>query len=434
MRTKVTLVLLFLNVALFFFIFQFERRWRTEDAWKVTRTNVLGPEATDIRALEVTGGTHILTLKKVGDTWFVKSPLDWPANPNAVNRILTELQFLKHETSFSVADLAKSGQSLADYGLDQPRLTLTITSGDPSSPSLAGPATRVTRLRIGDLTKDGLLLYLLSPDGERIHVVSATLARSLGLTFDDLRADALFTIQVFEARSLSLQTAAPASLRIRLRRDGGRWSFETPIVARASKTATELAINGLNQLRVDSFVTANLPATRPMDKPSLRITLEGNNRRETVFPVKVTSKWVTARQVASSRSLGHGWTIMAAWTSSKTPRSSIRILPPPPSSAGVPMTRTVRPSSSTRGRSPSPAPTAVAAMTLCPQAWPTSGRASYSAQMAMTSGPVPASATNAVGRSAVPVVTAKPPVASASAANADERTSSKESSGCSWIA
>ena len=282
MRTKVTLVLLFLNVALFFFIFQFERRWRTEDAWKVTRTNVLGPEATDIRALEVTGGTHILTLKKVGDTWFVKSPLDWPANPNAVNRILTELQFLKHETSFSVADLAKSGQSLADYGLDQPRLTLTITSGDPSSPSLAGPATRVTRLRIGDLTKDGLLLYLLSPDGERIHVVSATLARSLGLTFDDLRADALFTIQVFEARSLSLQTAAPASLRIRLRRDGGRWSFETPIVARASKTATELAINGLNQLRVDSFVTANLPATRPMDKPSLRITLEGNNRRETL--------------------------------------------------------------------------------------------------------------------------------------------------------
>ena len=30
MRTKVTLVLLFLNVVLFFFIFHFERDWRTE--------------------------------------------------------------------------------------------------------------------------------------------------------------------------------------------------------------------------------------------------------------------------------------------------------------------------------------------------------------------------------------------------------------------
>ena len=34
---------------------------------------------------------------------------------------------------------------------------------------------------------------------------------------------------------------------------------------------------------------------------------------------------------------------MAAWTPSNAPRSSIRILPPPPSSAGVPSTRTVQP-------------------------------------------------------------------------------------------
>ena len=283
MRTKVTLVLLFLNVALFFFIFQFERRWRTEEGWKEARRRVLGAEAADIRALEITGGTHVLALEKRGDTWFVTSPLEWPANPNAVNRILTELQFLEHETSFNVADLAKSGLTLANYGLDQPRLTITITSGDPASPSLATNPTRVTRLRIGDLTKDGLRLYLLSPDGERIHVVSQSLARSLGLTVDDLRSDALFTIPVFEAVSLNLQTAAPASLRIRLHRAGSRWSFETPIVARASKNAAELAINGLNALRVDTFITPNPPATLPADKPSLSISLEGNNRRETLF-------------------------------------------------------------------------------------------------------------------------------------------------------
>ncbi len=38
-----------------------------------------------------------------------------------------------------------------------------------------------------------------------------------------------------------------------------------------------------------------------------------------VRPVKSTSKWETARHVASSRSVGQGWTIIAAWTSSKTP-------------------------------------------------------------------------------------------------------------------
>ncbi len=279
MRTKVTLVLLFLNVALFFFIFQFERRWRTEDNWKEARRRVLGAEAADLRSLEITTGNRTLALTRRGDTWFFVRPIEWPANPNAISRIVNELQFLEHETSFSVADLARNGQSLADYGLDQPRLTVTFTSGEPGSEAVGRP----TQLRLGDVTKDGLRLYLLSPDGERIHVVSQSLARSLSLTFDELHADTIFTIPVFEARSLNLQTAAPASLRIRLRRDGSRWSFETPIIARASKNATELAINGLNALRVRSFVTQDAPATLPTEKPSLRISLEGNNRRETLI-------------------------------------------------------------------------------------------------------------------------------------------------------
>ena len=49
MRTKVTLVLVFLNVALFFFIFKFERGWRTERASLEARRRVLGPESADIR-------------------------------------------------------------------------------------------------------------------------------------------------------------------------------------------------------------------------------------------------------------------------------------------------------------------------------------------------------------------------------------------------
>ena len=57
-------------------------------------------------------------------------------------------------------------------------------------------------------------------------------------------------------------------------------------------------------------------------------------------PVKCTSKWETARQAAVRRSAGHGWIIMAACTPSKAPRSNMKILPPPPSSAGVPSTRT----------------------------------------------------------------------------------------------
>ena len=279
MRSKVTLVLLFLNVALFFFIFYFERDWRIERATQEARRRVLGAEAANIRSLEVTGSApgSSFSIERRGDTWFLTKPVEWPANLNAVSRILNELQFLEHEASFSTRDLEKNGLKLADYGLDQPKLTLSFTSGDE------GAAGRTTVLRIGDTTKVGNHLYLLSADGQKIHVVSRSLSDSLSVPFDQLRSDVIYSIQVFEARSLNLQTAAPSSVRVRLDREGSRWLFRTPVNARAGKNATELAINALDALRVKSFVLQNPPATAPSAAPLLRVTIEGNNRHETLF-------------------------------------------------------------------------------------------------------------------------------------------------------
>ena len=282
MRTKVTLVLLFLNVALFFFIFKFERSWRTERASLEARSQVFGSEVADIRALTVTsavpGGSYGLARR--GDGWFVTAPLDWPANPHAVSRIVNELQFLKHDASFTVSNLKNNGQSLADFGLDQPRLTVAFTSGD----SAAGTAPRTTTFYLGDTSKIGNRLYLLSGDGETIHVVPRGLADSLTLPLDQLRTDDILDIPVFEARALSIQkSTATGNARVALHRDGAHWTFDTPIIARASKDATALMLSALGALRTKTFITANPPAALPSAAPALRLTIEGNNRRETLL-------------------------------------------------------------------------------------------------------------------------------------------------------
>src|SRR5579863_1193204 len=167
MRSKVTLVLLFLNVALFFFIFYFERDWRIEQASREARRRVLGPETSDIRRLEVTGAApgSAFALERRGDTWYLTKPVEWPANPNAVSRILNELQLLEHESSFSIAEMEKSGQKLADYGLDQPKLVVSFTSGETNAAE-SSPG-RTTVLRSGDTTNVGGHLYTLSTDGEQ---------------------------------------------------------------------------------------------------------------------------------------------------------------------------------------------------------------------------------------------------------------------------
>ena len=202
MRTKVTLVLVFLNVALFAYIFRFERAWRTEAASREARRRVLGPEAARITTLEVEApGGNGYRLVRERDAWFLTRPLErWPANPHAVTGLLQGLQLLEHETSFAVADLARNQQTPADFGLAPPRLTATFTSGDPAP----GAPPRQTVLRLGDSTPDGRRLYVLSPDGTRIHVVNRALADLLSPPLAQLRDDTLFGVRVFEARSLGL--------------------------------------------------------------------------------------------------------------------------------------------------------------------------------------------------------------------------------------
>jgi hypothetical protein len=299
MRTKVTLVLLLLNVVLFFFIFTFVRRWQTDTLWEESRTRVLGPEAATIQSFEINGGrlTEPVRLEKKPEGWMITKPTEWPANPFAVNRILNELMFLDHFTSFLVKDLSKSGLSLADYGLDKPQITLTFTAGVSSGASkkdVSVPLKTVT-LRIGDMTKVGNRLYVLSPDGTRIHVVRRSLVDSLVLTLSQLQADTIFSIPLFEVHSFNLQTSAPTNLRIRLRREGSRWLFEAPILARADRVQVELAINGLNALHTKLFLDAvAVPASDRIDlnNPAFRLTLEGDGRRETLLlgnPVPVNA-------------------------------------------------------------------------------------------------------------------------------------------------
>ena len=299
MRTKVTLVLLFLNVALFFFIFKFERNWRTERASLEARHRVLGAEAADIRTLVVKSPTAtIYALKRTGETWQLTAPLDWPANPAAVSLIINDLQFLKDETSFAVADLKANGQSLADYGLENPKVTVEFSNASTATPD----ATPIkTTLKLGDTTKIGNRLYVLSPDEKRIHVVSRALADSLAVTLDKLRADALLTIPGFEARALRIQSTT----RVALHRDDQRWTFDTPIVARASKSAIDLALNELGALRAKAFITENPPATLPSAAPTYRITIEGNNRRETLLLGTPAAAPVSSSAVSTGSSVDY---------------------------------------------------------------------------------------------------------------------------------
>ncbi len=287
MRTKITLILVLLNVALLAVILYTRHEWNTERALNASRRKVLGDEVVGLTGIEIknTASGDVLRLgrDKTTDPWSITAPINWPANDFAVKRIIHELEFLENETSFRVKDLAKNGQTLAEYGLKPPSLTLAFTR----APAIPGAPPITTALGLGDTTKLGGRLYLLSPDKQSVEVVNRSLAESLKQGLEQLRSDMLFSIPVYEVRSLGLQIPAPdgKSVRVRVRRDGTRWAFEAPIVTRAYRAAIEASVVGLNGLRVGRFLNkAEAPPERTgLDNSTLRVTLEGSNRRETLI-------------------------------------------------------------------------------------------------------------------------------------------------------
>jgi len=284
MRTKVTLFLILLNAALFSFIYFGNFRI---DPKLADKNLVLGPETANIQSLEIStvGAASPIKIERTGETWGLTSPLQWPANDFAVTRIVSELQQLHPFNTFTVTELSQTGQTLADYGLEKPALTVTFT---PASAAPGAPAPKPVTLKIGNPTKAGNRLYVLSPDEKSVHVVNRSLAESLALRLEDLRADTLFTILAFEVQSFRLQREAPAA-GIRIRKDNNnRWFFDAPFKTndvRADKIATTLAISELHKLRAKTFLDPQTidNAKTGLTNPFLQITLNGNNRHETLI-------------------------------------------------------------------------------------------------------------------------------------------------------
>ena len=276
MRTKITLFLLLLVATLALFIIYLEPEWDAERRSEENRLLVLGAEAAEIDFLRITSahGHDGPELEEINGDWELTKPVRWPANPFAVNRILSQLQFLERETSFSVGDIQSSGQTLADFGLEPPELVLTFRT-----------AGTTRDLKIGRVTDIGNRLYMLSPEGDRIHVVNRSLLDSLNIGFENLRSNSVFSTPVFEIQSWNLQIRSAGNLRVRLTRRADDWIFETPILARADRAAVESTLSQIVDLKVKSFVAeeGGDPSLLGLVNPDLRLTLEGGGSRQAVL-------------------------------------------------------------------------------------------------------------------------------------------------------
>ena len=281
MRFKFTIFLLALNVISFGLIAYLNHQARQIEPSTGGLSGQIGRELIDADRIEL-HGRGIETpriLEREGSTWRLREPMRWSANYFAINRILNQLQFLEEEASFPIDDIEKTGQSLADYGLENPLLRIVIAEGEES-----------ISLSIGTLTEIGNNVYLLGPDEREIFVVDRQVIDGLLVDLNDLRTREIFDIPVFEVDALGLQirsenTTDGSSLKVRLARNNGAWTFEAPLAAKADPTLVDNTINTLTAAKVGRFIETeqtNL-ILRGLENPFMQVTIHGNKRRQSLI-------------------------------------------------------------------------------------------------------------------------------------------------------
>ena len=271
MRFKFTIILVILNLLALAYLYLLEgRRGPLSEFEQVSRQ--FFPIGLDIDKIEIDIDGESLketrVIKRERDHWEIVEPFYWQANESAVQRILSQLQFLQKEVVIPLKELKQSKQSLADFGLEDPAIILTLWSG-----------TKKTELKIGKTTKLGSRLYVLSPDGRDVVVVDGSLLESLDISLKNLRKPQIFDIPVFEIKSFRVQKG---ERRILLEKSGHQWRFAAPISVPADNMLVNNALGLLVAAKAESIIPAKDVNRQQMglERPFMRLALSSKQRRE----------------------------------------------------------------------------------------------------------------------------------------------------------
>ena len=225
-----------------------------------------------VDSLEITGANPTIRLRQEDNRWSLVSPIEANADLGVTGGLVGQLstgQMAAIET-----ESAQSTDELASYGLDAPRLTVTVGLGDSAA-----------TLLIGDATSTGTV-YARDAARELVFTVNESLVTELEQGFEEYRRKNLFAFRPFNATLLEVE------------REGKRWVFEkvettadgeadmwrrtAPDNGDVETSAMDDLLAKLSNLRAESFVLARDDTGLDAPVSTIRVAFEGDGEERVV--------------------------------------------------------------------------------------------------------------------------------------------------------
>lgn len=201
-------------------------------------------------------------LQRSGDRWvFAGDAAGVEVDPSEAAGITSSLADLESQR---VVD--EQPPSLAEYGLEPPRVTVSFTD--------AAGAERT--LLIGNRTPTGGDLYAKLADTPRVFLIGAWLDETFNRSRFDLRDKAVLKFSRDAVTNVTLTSSAGT---VALAQAGGEWTIASPDEAPADNAAADAIVNALSSARMQSVVDDPDPAAMGLARPSVTASVTAGPTR-----------------------------------------------------------------------------------------------------------------------------------------------------------
>jgi hypothetical protein len=205
-------------------------------------------------------GGEAVRLAREGKDWKLLEPQRAPADSNEVDSLLSSL-----ENADVDEVVAENAASLADYGLEAPKNTVSI--------QLEG-ATEPLKLLIGEKTPDGSGVYAKLPARPRVFTIASYVESSLNKKPFDLRDRDVLHVKRDAVKTLEI--SGPDGSYALSRDDKGEWAFTRPLATRAGRWSVDGLLGTLESLKMESVAAEDAGKDLKkygLDKPQRTVKL-----------------------------------------------------------------------------------------------------------------------------------------------------------------
>ncbi|HSV63584.1 MAG TPA: DUF4340 domain-containing protein [Chthoniobacterales bacterium] len=261
MKTKTTIILLALAVAVGLYIKYYESKRPNTDEANRQAGNVINFERETLEGIVIQNGDDRIELKKQDLKWRIEAPFKDQADGGAVQNLINDLDGWQRFDSIPANEIAKNKAVLDGYGLSKGKLKLKLLGRDAPPEITFG----------NDAALQGKM-YVRAGDNGDVVIAAQSVRNDIAKKPEDFRDKKLTDLTTAQVMRALVKTAAG---EMELEKKADHWEIVKPLRARGDDQKINDLLAQITTAQIQQFVAEDRGDLRPygLAEPRGSVTL-----------------------------------------------------------------------------------------------------------------------------------------------------------------